>query len=159
MLWALAGLAELMCPLGSLTVLTVPCSSRRRCIMAPDGSDVEKLGGRPVMCFEDELEKNNGETPLDRGKSSRVRGGASLGRLRLPGGRRRGFLAAGVTKASSRWPSSTGRFVRRAFRLGSAKPWLSGGFQGCAGLRKGGAAKEKDAEWRPLTEAAASKPD
>lgn len=121
---------------------------------------MEKLGGRPVMCFVDELEKNNGETPSDKGKSSGVRRGASLGRSRLPGGSRRGFFAAGVTKALSRSPWSTGRFVGRGFKLGTAKPWLSGGFQVCAGLRKGGAAKAKDAEGRPLTEeATASTPD
>lgn len=62
---------------------------------------MEKLGGRPVMCFVDELEKNNGETPLVRGKSSGVCGLASLGSSRLPGGSRRGFFAAGVTKLSS----------------------------------------------------------
>lgn len=113
---------------------------------------MEKLGGRPVMCFEDELEKNNGETPLDKGKSSGIRGGASLGRSRLPGGSRRGFFAGGVAKALSRSPWSTGRFVGRGFKLGIAKPWLSGGFQVCAGLREGGAAKAKDAEGRPLAE-------
>lgn len=107
---------------------------------------MEKLGGRPVICFVDELEKNNGETPLDRGKSSGVRGGANSGRSRLPGGSRRGFFAAGVTKASSRSFWSTGRLVGRSFRLGRTKPWLSGGFQVCAGLRKGGSAKEKDAD-------------
>lgn len=128
--------------------------------MALEGSGVEKLGGRPVMCFVDELEKNNGETPLDRGKSSGVRRGATLGSSRLPGGSRRGFFAAGVTKASSWSPWSTGRFVGRSFRLGRAKPWLSGGFQVCAGLRNGGAAKGKDVDGRPLTEeATASTPD
>lgn len=115
---------------------------------------MEKLGGRPVICFVDELEKNNGETPLDRGKSSGFRGGANSGRSRLPGGSRRGFFAAGVTKASSRSPWSTVRFVGRSFRLGRTKPWLSGGFQVCAGLRKGGSAKEKDADGWPLTEEA-----
>lgn len=113
---------------------------------------MEKLGGRPVMCFVDELLKNNGDTPLDRGKSSGVRGGAGLGRSRLPGGSRRGFFAAGVTNALSRSPWSTDRFVGRGFELGIANPWLSGGFQVCAGLRNGGAAKEKDAEGRSLTE-------
>lgn len=90
--------------------------------MATEGSGVEKLGGRPGMCFVDELEKNNGETPLDRGRSSGVRGGADLGRSRLPGGRRRGFFAAGIAKELSRLPWSSGRFGERGFRLGRAKP-------------------------------------